>query len=212
MMSEKMCECKVCKQQIASSAKVCPHCGAKNKKKKPVWAIIIGAIVLVIVIGVASGGNEPVKVGDDFTQNNSTGSNDQDTKNTFGIGEVVELKDVQAVLVGVTESAGSSFNTPGDGNVYVLCEFEITNNSKEDVVVSSVLSFNAYCDDYVCAYSIGALLEKGDKNQLDGTVTAGKKIRGVIGYEVPENWEELEIQFTPDFWSGKEIVFTAKNK
>ena len=37
-----------------------------------------------------------------------------------------------------------------------------------------------------------ALLEKGDKNQLDGTVAPGKKMNGVIGYEVPADWKELE--------------------
>ena len=60
---------------------------------------------------------------------------------------------------------------------------------------------------------MGALIEKGNKNQLDGAVAAGKKFNGVIGYEVPTDWKELEVRFTPDFWSGKDIVFiedTAK--
>ena len=74
-----------------------------------------------------------------------------------------------------------------------------------------MLSFEAYCDDYACPYSLSALLEKGNKNQLDGTVAAGKKLKGVVGYEVPANWKELEISFTPDVWSGKDIVFIATN-
>ena len=57
--------------------------------------------------------------------------------------------------------------------------------------------------------SLTALMEKGNKNQLDGTVAAGKKFNGVIGYEVPADWKELEVRFTPDFWSGKEIIFVA---
>ena len=56
-----------------------------------------------------------------------------------------------------------------------------------------------------------ALLEKGDKNQPDGTVAPGKKMNGVIGYEVPADWKELEIKFTPDFWSNKDISFVAKH-
>lgn len=46
-----------------------------------------------------------------------------------------------------------------------------------------------------------------EKNQLDGTVAAGKKMNGVIGYEAPADWKEIEIRFTPDFWSGKDITF-----
>ncbi len=50
-----------------------------------------------------------------------------------------------------------------------------------------------------------------DKPQLDGTVAAGKKMNGVIGYEVDPGWTDIEIRFTPNFWSGKEIIFTASN-
>ncbi len=129
----------------------------------------------------------------------------------FAIGETAQQKDVAVTLVNVTESEGSSFNTPADGNIYVLCEFEIQNNSSKELTVSSLLSFEAYCDDYTCTYSLGALMEKGDKNQLDGTVAAGKKLNGVIGYEVPTDWQELEIHFTPDVWVGKSMVFVATN-
>ena len=44
-------------------------------------------------------------------------------------------------------------------------------------------SFEAYADDYELNYSVSALLEKNDQNQLDGTIAAGKKRNGVIGYE-----------------------------
>lgn len=210
-MKEKMYECKTCKQQIARSAKVCPHCGAKNKKA-PILAVIAGIVLLVIIVSAAGGNNEPVKVGDNTSnQTTTTATDPQNTKNTFSVGEIAELKDVQVSFVGVTESTGSNFNTPTDGNVFVLCEFEIINNSNEDVNVSSMLSFEAYCDDYTCSYSLSALLEKGNKNQLDGTVAAGKKFKGVIGYEVPADWQELEVHFTPDFWSGKDITFVATN-
>lgn len=210
-MSEKMHECKTCKQQIARSAKVCPHCGAKNKKVNPLLVGIIGLVALIIIISAAGGNDAPVKVGENTTPATTAATDSQAEKNTFTVGEIAELRDVQVSLVGVTESTGSSFNTPNEGNIFVLCEFEITNNSKEEITVSSMLSFEAYCDDYTCSYSLGALLEKGNKNQLDGTVAAGKKFRGVIGYEVAENWSELEVHFTPDFWSGKDIIFVATN-
>ncbi len=210
-MSKKMYECKTCKQQIARSAKVCPYCGAKNKKVNPLFLAIIGFVALIIIISAAGGNNEPIKVGDNSTQTGTTATVSQGDRNTFTVGEIAELRNVQVSLVGVTESIGSSFNYPSEGNVFVLCEFEITNHSKEEVAVSSMLSFEAYCDDYTCSYSLSALLEKGNRNQLDGTVAAGKKLKGVIGYEVSADWKELEIHFTPDFWSGKDIIFIVTN-
>ena len=207
-MNNKMCTCKACGQEMAKSAKTCPHCGAKNKKANPLLVGIIALVALIVIVGAAGGSDEPVKVGENTTPATTLASDSQADKSTFAVGEIAELKDVQVSLVGVTESAGSSFNTPNEGNVFVLCEFEITNNSKEEIAVSSMLSFEAYCDDYACTYSLGAIMEKGNKNQLDGTVAAGKKMNGVIGYEVADNWGELEVHFTPDFW-GKDIVFLA---
>ena len=217
-MGEKMLTCKACGQQIAKSAKICPHCGAKVKKKLPVLVVVLAVIVLIAAIASA-GNDEPQKVGDvstpttgaNSTQNTQSKDPVKEEKTRFAVGEIAELKGVKVALLGVTESEGSQFNTPSEGKIFVLCEFEITNDTVADVTVSSLLSFEGYCDDYACAYSFGALLEKGEKNQLDGTIAAGKKMKGVIGYEVPTNWKEMEIQFTPDFWSGKEIVFVATN-
>lgn len=97
---------------------------------------------------------------------------------------------------------------PEDGNVFVLCEFEIENKSSKDISVSSVMCFDAYVDDYSTSMSISAQMAS-DKNQLDGTVASGKKMNGIIGYEVPEDWKEIEVHFTPDFWSNKEFIFVA---
>ena len=136
----------------------------------------------------------------------------KENRDAYGVGDTAQVKNVIVSLLSVTESTGSSFNTPSDGNVFVLCEFEIQNNTKEELAVSSMLSFNAYCDDYTCNYSLRALMEKGNSNQLDGTVAVGKKLKGVIGYEVPTDWKELEIHFTPDVWFGKDFVFIATNE
>ena len=50
----KMTQCKSCAKEIATSAKSCPGCGAKNKKPiyKRVWFWII---VIIIVIGATGG-------------------------------------------------------------------------------------------------------------------------------------------------------------
>lgn len=130
---------------------------------------------------------------------------------TFGVGEKVSLDDVVVTLLDVTESYGSTYNKPTAGNVFVLCEFEIENNSSGDIGVSSIMSFDCYCDDYATSSSLSATLERGNKAQLDGSVASGKKMNGVIGYEVPKDWKELEVRFTPSFWSRKDIVFVAKH-
>lgn len=213
MGKSKLVNCKSCGAEIAKDAKSCPNCGAKNKKGHPVVIGILIFLVLVIIVSAMEGEEEPkpVEKPGESQVGTSSGSN-KDDKNVFSVGEYAELRGVKVSLVSVTKSMGSDFNTPTDGNVFVLCEFEIINDSEAEVSVSSMLSFDAYCDDYACSLSLSALLEKGNKNQLDGTVAPGKKINGVIGYEVPVDWENIEIHFTPNFWNGKDITFIAANE
>lgn len=55
-MSKKMVMCKTCGAEIAKSAKICPHCGAK--KKGSVLLPILGAFVIFCAIGAMGGGSE----------------------------------------------------------------------------------------------------------------------------------------------------------
>ncbi len=70
----KLIKCKSCGADIASNAKTCPSCGAKNKKPlyKKWW---VWAIAVVIVIGVAGG------KGNNSSQNNVQNSNSNVSQN-----------------------------------------------------------------------------------------------------------------------------------
>ena len=210
MAGDKMTNCRSCGAEIAKSAVTCPHCGARNKRKHVLLWVVLGVLALIIIGAAGSGGREPAPAAASSTSAAAPKSESKaPVKKTFGVGESAELKDIVVTLVSVEESSGSQFNQPTDGNVFVICEFEIENNSSSEISVSSLLSFAAYCDDYSLNFSLTALLENGNRNQLDGQIAAGKKMNGIIGYEVPIGWNELEIRFTPSFWSGNEIIFTA---
>lgn len=92
----------------------------------------------------------------------------------------------------------------------MLCHFEIVNNSEEELSVSSMMSFDAYVDDYSVSMSLSSLVSTDDP-QLDGTVAPEKKVAGVIGYEVPSDWKDLEVSFEPDVWDSNPFVFYAAN-
>lgn len=170
--------------------------------------IISFVMACILLLCLCACGSEPTLVGND--SNTGTTAPKEEEK-VFKLGDTVELNDIVVHFKDVIESKGEKFAKPEDGNIFVLCEFEITNNASEELSISSMLSFEAYCDDYACEYSLSALMAKGNKDQLDGSVAAGKKMKGVIGYEIPSDWKELEIQFTPDILSSDKIVFTAAN-
>lgn len=61
-MSKKMMSCKTCGQEIAKSAKKCPHCGAKNKKPFFLrwWFILLAIIVVGVSVLNAGASGEKI--------------------------------------------------------------------------------------------------------------------------------------------------------
>ena len=187
----------------------------EETKKKKKWPIIVTIIVVIGVIAAAtSGGDSEPKKAETAQNSTETAKSDSkatDEKQKFAVGEAAVLNGVQVTLKNVEESNGTHIFTPGDGNVFVLCEFEIENNSKKEINVSSVVSFDAYCDDYATGLSLSALSagSSDGKKQLDGSVAVGKKMNGYVGYEIPADWKNLEITYSPSFWNNKGMTFEA---
>ena len=128
----------------------------------------------------------------------------------FSVGESAVKDGLTVTLLSVTQSQGTELLAPGEGKTFVLCEFEIENNSGADVAISSALSFSAYVDKYSTNLSLSAISSSG-KQQLNGTVAAGRRMRGVIGYEVDADWSEIELRFADNIWSGEETIFAYSN-
>lgn len=203
-----------------------------ERQKKPLWKKwwfwVIVVVVLLIIVGTAGGSDkdkgknkeiENTATDTTSTQDN-TETNDKDGKqkeekpdenqgeiDSYGPGEPATMKDVTVTLESVTENEGKQYNEPAEGNVFLLCEFTIDNQSEKELAVSSIMSFDAYVDSYAVNQSITGLITVEGNKQLDGTVAPGKKMNGVIAYEVPQDWKEFEVNFEPDIWSGKKLTF-----
>ena len=175
-----------------------------NKHRKKVCSVLSLIFAGLWIIGMTA-----------FFSGNSGSSSKSpsiagNSKNTFGLMETAQSNGVKVTMTKYEESAGSEWNNPSSGNIFVLTEFEIENNSNSELAISSVLSFDAYVDNYTANYSLGALLEKSNETTLDGTIAAGMKMRGWIGWEVPSDWEKIEVHFKADVWSGNAFKFLIK--
>ena len=205
--------CKACGAQIAKSAKACPQCGAKQHK----GARIVGALLVVLIIILFFAmcksifSKDPVETAkpvNTAVQGDKAASPSENQ--AYGIGDTLEMKNVRATLTDVRILQGSQYSTPEEGNEFVIYELEIENCSDEEIAVSSLLCFTAYADDYKLEFSLSAMAQ--DKGQqLDGTIAAGKKLKGVVGFEAPEGWSTTELHFKPSVWTGSAFVFTAQH-
>lgn len=173
---------------------------------------LIVFLCLFVFIGAAfascGSSSKPEKVGTSVSSSQQPPQQSDSGPETFGVGDQVVLDGVAVTLLSVTENSGQNYVSPDDGKVFVLCEFEIENNSSRDIASSTMLSFESYIDGYTTSLSLTAMMSS-DEPQLDGTIAAGKKMKGVVGYEAPQDWSEIEIRFSPSFW-GSEIVFEYK--
>ena len=176
--------------------------------KKVVSTLLLAALVVSLT---ACGGGEVKKVENPSSASAEAAAEKSESKTAkedkvvFKSGETAELNGVKVTLAEVKESKGSEFVKPKDGHVFLLPTFEIENGSDKELNISSMMSFEAYVDGYATNLDISALTEK-DGEQLDGKVAPGKKMKGVVGYDVPADYKELEIKFKADLL-GKEITF-----
>ncbi len=194
---------------------------SKEKKKGSCLKTVLVVIVALVILGAIGStmSKDDDKVKDVTAKKEETtptkkeepNSEEPETeeKTEFTLGETAEQKGIQITLLSATESSGNEYITPDEGNIFLLCEFDIANNSDKDINISSIACFEAYCDDYSINQDLIGLQapEAEGKNQLDGSVAAGKKMNGVIAYQVPAGWSTMEINVSPDFWSNRDIKF-----
>lgn len=215
--------CQKCGKELTDSAKFCDECGAavttsqnslcnmqsqypqKSKTRNPVLGIVLLIVGIILIVVSVIGGTE-----DTPKKTTPTGESITETiqDNFFTVGDTVALKDVHVTFNDFKLSSSLSGNYPEDGNTFAVCEFIIDNQSNIDIAVSSLVSFSAYADDYAASLSIPAMVFSG-KKQLDGAISAGKKMQGVVAYEIPEEWETFQINYTCIIGS-KPIEFVVK--
>lgn len=143
------------------------------------------------------------------TTDSDNGAASTKTSN-LAIGDSAKLEDINITLLSMSESNGSEYNKPEDGNVFVLLEFLFENNSSEEVTISSIGNFDAYVDTYAVSISFEGLYEAGADKTLDKVVSADKKLQGFVAYQVPTDWQEMEVNVTPDFSSSDSAQFIIK--
>ena len=80
MSNNKMTTCKTCGKEMARSAKVCPSCGAKNKKPFFTRPWFIAIVALIIIGAIASGGKS--ESGNTTAVADKTNSNNSEVKDT----------------------------------------------------------------------------------------------------------------------------------
>lgn len=203
--------CKHCQTEIPKKAKVCPNC---KKKQGGIGKWIIIAVVALLLIGSIGGSDEDT--GKDNPVNNSgtvgdnNGSNTEANKDTeekedniFAVGEYLETDDLKITYIACEEyKSDNQFMQPKEGYVYFRLEFEFENIGKNDQFVSS-FDFTGYADGY-------AVEQTYFDDNISATLSAGKKAKGAVYFEVPVDATEVNAEYEMNYWTEEKVVFVIK--
>ncbi len=141
---------------------------------------------------------EPEKVEDGSTVTAAT------EVKTFKIGDSVKAGNLIFTVNSTRTDAGGEFIKPDEGKIYYIIDVTVENTGDEPESVSSLMMFKLIDSD---GYNYSVTFGPETKGQLDGEVSTGKKMRGELVYEIPENSSGLELQIDPTvFGSGQIIV------
>ena len=121
---------------------------------------------------------------------------------------------VSLTVLSVKQTRGASYAEADPGKTFVIVEMQIENNTSAPISINSTFGFEAMCDDYRVDYSFTADLATENDFPLSD-LKVGRKVKGCKGFEVPQDWKEMIITFTPDvsiIGGGDPIEFFIYNK
>jgi len=151
----------------------------------------------------------------DDIQPNSSQSQMKQTSNsppatipkTYVVGEAFKIGDLQYKLNSVRTSNGNAncVKPPKFGKTFLLLDLTIENQGSVNAEVRSMIGFKLYDKDgRNQAFSMSAA--QAVKCAMDGTITAGGKMTGELGYEVSKGVQTFKLAITPNLFSSKTAI------
>jgi len=123
---------------------------------------------------------------------------------TYKIGDPVKAGNLIFTVNSTRTDKGGDIIKPGEGKIYYIVDVTVENTGDKSENVSSLLMFKLFDSD---GYNYSVTFGPETKGQIDGEIAAGRKLRGELVFEIPEDAMGLELEIDPTiFGSGKIIV------
>ena len=146
---------------------------------------------------------EPTKEATEAPTQAATAASGTDS---HSVGDVIDISDFILVALG-WETPTSDIFKPDEGNKFVAVELLFVKKSDSPVTVSTLLQMSLK-DSTDRQYTLDLVAQGAiEGGLLDGELAAGERLRGKIGFQVPEDAAGLVFVFDPTlFGSGKVFI------
>lgn len=180
------------------------------KKTKVLAVILCLSVYGAMAMGSGSTANStPTKVGEvgntnetenGTTQKDASAQEAVEEKTEYHVGDVLQDGDMEIVYVASGEyQEDNEFLKPEAGKKCIFIKLAFENQGTSDHGVSS-FSFECYAD----GYNVDTHYTDND---LSATLSPGRTTEGILAFEVPEDAQDIEIEYETNFISGKKIKF-----
>jgi hypothetical protein len=165
---------------------------------------IVGIIIFFLAMFVFTSddtNDTPKKISSN--EETQTQATEEKVNEPFKVGDTVETEDLRITFL-KAEPYTEEYDEPAKGHEFYKFEFEFVNISDSDQYVSS-MDFNCYAD----GYDMESAYSSKDKD-LDATLSAGKKTKGVVCFEIPKDAKDISLEYETNYWNESKVCFEVK--
>lgn len=124
----------------------------KHKKSLPFIILILILIIIAVIFLFPK-----MHTSSDNSSGTSTPKKTADaTKEIYKQNETAAYNGIEITMDSYVESEGDDWSVPTEGNEFMFVHMTIVNQTSDDLVISSMASFENYCDDTKLDYSAAA--------------------------------------------------------
>lgn len=127
------------------------------------------------------------------------------TDGAYNVGDVAESSRLKIAYLSCGEyESDNMFIVPANGYHFITCEFEFENVGTADEYISS-FNFDCYADGSNCKASYYR------NDDLSATLSAGRKVKGTVTFEVPTDAQVVEVEYLSNYWTSNRVVFRVNS-
>ncbi len=166
--------------------------------KKIVFALMIS--LMLFAVGCSSN-EEPSPTTTATTQ----------IKSEYLLNETATLDNIEITLLEVSPIAPTDNHTPVQGTSFIGCKFKLENKGDSEINIDPLINFSTTVDELPAVISLSAQNAADNQTALGGVLAPNQTMEGIIPYQVPTDYNQLNITVSMEIGDSDVRVFNYES-
>lgn len=169
---------------------------------RKVFLMLLALLILAVMLGCGAT-HRPARVETPPSEPETPPTPEEPQLETYFLGDTVAIS-VWEITVNSARFASSELFSPEPGEEWLAIDITLKNTGVEEEAVSSLMQFELVDQDH---YKADLAIWADGRGSLDGSLGAGRTMRGEIAFVILEDHNAWELIFTPEFWDKGQAIF-----